>query len=165
MDDFHEIWYFDYYSKSQVLWKSDKNKRHSTRRPEYTFDHISLNSSYNEMFRTNVVQKIKTHFMLKKVFPQKSCRLWDIVENYCTAGQTTDDNMAHAYSMLDTQGYKHTFRICNTYCFSTATKFARTRLNITLYVHCLSCNITFSPMYDIQSTVLYFLELSHQNIL
>jgi hypothetical protein len=25
------------------------------------------------------------------------------------------------------------------YCFSTATKVTRTRLNVTLYVHCLSC--------------------------
>ena len=27
---------------------------------------------------------------------QKSCILWDIVEKYGTAGQATDDNMAHA---------------------------------------------------------------------
>ena len=29
--------------------------------------------------------------------------------------------------------------ICNTHCFSTATIGTRTRLNATLYVHCLSC--------------------------
>jgi len=28
-----------------------------------------------------------------------------------------------------------------TYCFSTATMVTRTRLNVTLYVHCLSCSI------------------------
>ena len=38
----------------------------------------------------------------------KSCRLWDNVENYCTAGQAADDNMAHAHCMLGTLGYKHT---------------------------------------------------------
>ena len=54
-------------------------------------------------------------------FPQKSCRLWDNVEKYCTAGQATGDSMAHAHCMLDTQGYRHTLRICNTYSFSTAT--------------------------------------------
>ena len=32
------------------------------------------------------------------------------------------------------------------------------------YTVCL-VNITFSPMYDMQSILLYFLELSHQNIL
>jgi hypothetical protein len=29
----------------------------------------------------------------------KSCRLWDNVEKYCTAGQATDGNMAHAHCM------------------------------------------------------------------
>ena len=43
--------------------------------------------------------------------------------------------------MLDTYGYKHTLTICNTYCFSTTTVVARKRLNVTLYVHCVSCFI------------------------
>jgi len=30
-------------------------------------------------------------------------------------------------------------KICNIHCFSTATMIARTRLNVTLYVHCFSC--------------------------
>jgi hypothetical protein len=47
--------------------------------------------------------------------------------------------MAYAQCMLHTEGYKYTLRICNTHCFSTATLVARTRLNVTLYVHCLSC--------------------------
>ena len=33
----------------------------------------------------------------------------------------------------------HTVRSCNTHCFSIATTVDRTRLNVTLYVHCLSC--------------------------
>jgi uncharacterized membrane protein YfbV (UPF0208 family) len=32
--------------------------------------------------------------------------------------------------MLDTLGYKHAFRMCNTYCFFTAPVVARTRFNI-----------------------------------
>jgi len=39
-------------------------------------------------------------------------------------------NTAHAHCMLDTKGYKHTLRICNTYCFSTATVIALTRLKV-----------------------------------
>ena len=46
--------------------------------------------------------------------------------------------MAHAHYMLDTYGYKHALTICNTYCFSTATMVARTRLIVTLWLHCLS---------------------------
>ena len=52
-------------------------------------------------------------------FFRKSCLLWDNVENYFTAGQAADDNMAYAHCMLGTLGYKHTVRICNTYYFST----------------------------------------------
>jgi len=29
-------------------------------------------------------------------------------KKYCRAGQATDDNMAHAHFMLDTEGYKYT---------------------------------------------------------
>ena len=47
--------------------------------------------------------------------------------------------MARAHCMLDTKGYRHTLRICNTYCFSTATVIARTRPIVPLYVHCLFC--------------------------
>jgi hypothetical protein len=36
------------------------------------------------------------------------------------------------------KNYKHTPTICNPYYFSTSTTVARTRLNVTLYVHCLS---------------------------
>ena len=61
------------------------------------------------------------------------------VEKCCRTGQATDDNMAHAHCMLDTQGYKHTLTICDSNCFSTAKMVARTRHNFTLYVHCLSC--------------------------
>jgi len=50
--------------------------------------------------KKKVVEK-KTHCMLKNFF-LKSCYLWDNVENYCRAKQTTDENMAHVYFMLDT---------------------------------------------------------------
>jgi hypothetical protein len=56
-----------------------------------------------EMFQTNVVEKIKTHILCSITFSfQKSCTLWGNVEKYCTAGQATDNNMAHAHCMLDT---------------------------------------------------------------
>ena len=63
------------------------------------------------------------------------------MEKFCIAGQATDDNMAHADCMPDNEGYTHTHthRICNTYCFSTATVIARTRLYIT--EHCMSCYV------------------------
>jgi len=58
------------------------------------------------------------------------------VEKCCRAGQDTDDD-----TTLDTEGYKRTFRTCISYCFSTATVITRTLLNVTLYLHCLSCMV------------------------
>ena len=44
-------------------------------------------------------------------------RAMEILLRLSRAGQATDDSMAHAHCTLDTKGYKHTLRICNTYCF------------------------------------------------
>jgi hypothetical protein len=56
---------------------------------------MSLNFSWNENFFRQNVERIKT------IFFRKSRRLQDHVEKYCTAGQATDNNMAHARCMLD----------------------------------------------------------------
>ena len=45
-----------------------------------------------EMFSTKVVAKIKTRILFPATFFQKSCRLWD-ENNYCIAGQDTDDTI------------------------------------------------------------------------
>jgi hypothetical protein len=42
----------------------------------------------------------------------------------------TDEDMPHAHCMLHTQACNRTLRICNTYCFSTATMAARTHLKL-----------------------------------
>jgi len=60
------------------------------------------------MFQTKVVKKIKTHFVFSNFFFRKSHCLWENVEKYCRTGQATDDDMTHAYHMLDTQSYKYT---------------------------------------------------------
>jgi len=54
------------------------------------------------MFQTKVAEKIKTHFCIQFFFLRKSCHLWDNVEKYCSVGQATDANMAHANCMLYT---------------------------------------------------------------
>jgi hypothetical protein len=40
-----------------------------------------------ELFRTNVVEKIKTHFYIQLLFPQSRAFLQDNVEKYGSAGQ------------------------------------------------------------------------------
>jgi len=56
------------------------------------------------MFRTKVVQKIKTHILRSKTssFFRKSCRLWENVGKHCRAWRATDDNKVHTHCMLDT---------------------------------------------------------------
>ena len=86
-----------------------------------------------------VYEKSKTHISCSGTFfPRKTCLLWDDVEKYFRAGQASDENTGHAHCMLHTWGFKRTVRICNAYCFYTQTVLARTLLNITLHVLCLS---------------------------
>jgi len=62
-------------------------------------------------------------FYVQKLF-RKSCLLWDNVEKWFRAGQTTGDNMAHVRFMLVTYGCKYTLWLSNTYCFITASMVA-----------------------------------------
>jgi len=68
------------------------------------YDHnISVSSSYNEKcFKRKLYRKLKYTFLGRYFFFfPKSCRLWVKVKEYCTARQSTDDNMAHAHCMQD----------------------------------------------------------------
>ena len=51
------------------------------------------------MFRTNFVEKIKTHIYIQYFFFENPA-VYGITEKYGTAGQSTDVNMAHALCML-----------------------------------------------------------------
>jgi hypothetical protein len=91
------------------------------------------------MLQTAVVQRITTHVLRFDLLVLKYRDIYENVEKYCTAGQATDDNVAHAHCMLDNSGYKHTLKICNYYCLSTATMVARPSLSVTLYVQYIVC--------------------------
>jgi len=52
--------------------------------------------------QTKTVEKIETHVLCSTTLFRKWCRSWANVGKYCTAGQATDDNMAHARIMLGT---------------------------------------------------------------
>ena len=106
-----------------------------------------------------------THFMVNNFFFyfRKSCRLWDNVERYSKTGQATDDNMAHEHCMLDTWCYKHTLRVCNAYCFTTATMAVWTLLSATLYVQCLLCLLVLHrPVFFL--LLVFCLAISHGNV-
>ena len=54
------------------------------------------------MFQTKVVGKTKTRILHSVIFFQKPYSLQDNVEIYCTVGEPTYENMAHAHCVLDT---------------------------------------------------------------
>ena len=61
------------------------------------------------------------------------------MEKHCIVGQATDDKIIRCMFIafwIPKATNTHS-ELCNTYCFSTATMAVRTRLNVTLYVHCL----------------------------
>jgi len=133
-----DVW-VGYFSKVCVensnFIKTDENDRYFTWRRLYVYDHISRISRIKNV--PNKMRRQKTHFVFSNCF-RKSCRSWDKVEKYCRARLATDDNVAHAQCMLDTKGYKHTLRICNIYCFWTATVVTRTSFYcVYTYITCL----------------------------
>jgi hypothetical protein len=128
--------------RSQVLLKSDNNNGYFTWSPTYIFLYLPEFLLEWEKFQKKVLEKIKTHILYSITFSRKSCRLWDNVEKYGSAGQAADDNIIRRMRIacwITKATDTHTLRICNTYCFSTAKVVTRTRLNVTSYVRCVSC--------------------------
>jgi hypothetical protein len=96
----------------------------------YIYDNISVTSS--EMFQTKVVVKMKAHILCSVTSVPNDVPFFEMsVEEYGRAGQATDDSTAPAQCVLERL---ETPRICNTFCFCTATVVRRTRVSITLYV-------------------------------
>ena len=80
-------------------------------------------------------------FMFSNPFLRKSFRLWNNVENYVGNRLAPDDSTIRRmlFACCITEATDTNTGTCNTYRFSTATIVSRTRLNITLCIHCLSC--------------------------
>jgi hypothetical protein len=73
-----------------------------------------------------------TQFMFSNIFPKvapfmrKCGKIW-----YSQTGHRWQNTAYAALCVLDKYRYRHILRICNTYCFSTATIVTQTRLNFT----------------------------------
>jgi len=114
--DFHEIWHLNSFRKPvEKIFKFHENPTRTTGIYMKTSVHLYVVQFLLEweVLQAKVVEKLKTHTVFSITFIQKSCRVWDNVEKYCRAGQATDDNMARAHCMLNTDGYKHTLAICS----------------------------------------------------
>ena len=86
------------------------------------------------------VAKIKTDILCSVPFFSKKVPFWENVKKYCKAGQATWQYGACALHVEYLRLQIYTLRLCTIRCSSTATMVARTRLIVTLYVHCLSCH-------------------------
>ena len=88
-----------------------------------------------EMFQ--IVDKIRTHILCCITFFRKSCHSWGNVEKYGTIRHATDKNIIRRMRLsrwiID---YKQKLKMCNAYCVFTTKMVTRTRLNVTLHVHC-----------------------------
>jgi hypothetical protein len=133
-NDFQAILHLSIFRKSvekiQVPLNSEQNK-YMQQTDLHFLSNLAELFWKREMVRTKVVQTIKTHILCSMTLLRKSYCLWGNVKKYGTAGQATRDNMAHAHCMPDTWGYRHTLRMCNNYCFCTATTDIPTRLSVT----------------------------------
>ena len=78
------------------------------------------------------------------------------MEKYCTAGQDTDDNMAHAHCMLGYIGLKihANLEYVILYSFSTAIIVTRTR-----YVICI-LHVLFHSFYHFGESLVSYFDIS-----
>ena len=92
-----------------------------------------------KIFQTKAVDKIKTQFYVHLLLPENRT-VYKIMWKNMAQPERPYDNAKHALCMMDNlrlHTHTHTHKVCNTYWFSMATMVTRTRLNVTLYVHCL----------------------------
>ena len=126
---FHEIWYLSIMRITVTLHED-----------QYTF---FISRSFllrlGNVLDKNCRENQNTCFIFNNIF-QKIVKLFEIMwKNTVELDRPPIAIWQNAHCMLDTYGYGHMFKICNTYCFSTATIVAQKCLNVTLCVHCLFC--------------------------
>jgi hypothetical protein len=93
-----------------------------------------------EILQVKFAHKIKTRVLCSITSFRKSCCLWIYVKKYGGDTLATDYNTERCMRIgcCLSKCYRHILRICNIYCFSTATMVMQTRLKVTLvYIACL----------------------------
>jgi len=140
--DFHEIWHLRVFRKSvekiRVSLKSYTNNGYFT----WGRIHIYIMSLSFLLRIRNVSEKLctvnqNTHFVFSNFFLIFPFMRWRGNILYHGAGHRWQHG-ACAFHAGYLRLQIHTLRLCNTHCFPTATMVARTPLNVTLYVHCVS---------------------------
>ena len=115
----------------------------------------------------NFFSENRTEIMSKKSGGARQATEENITRRMRFACWTNGTTRAHirttltlpgAHAHMHTQACTRATRagICNNHCFSTAKMVSRTRLNFTLYVHCLSCFHIVSSIDSIISVSTHF---------
>ena len=102
-----------------------------------------------EMYQTKVVEKFETSILRSTTIYRKSCRVWDNLEKYGTAGQATDEipwRMRTACCIPKSTDTHSKYVILIAY--SLQQWLHETRLNVMLYIHCLSYVTLFCERTD-----------------
>ena len=80
-----------------------------------------------------------THFMFNNTPPQKkNCAIYEIMWKNMVEPDRPQATIWRVSTACWITKAAYTLRIRSSYCLSTATMVTRTRLNVTLHVHCLS---------------------------
>ena len=93
------------------------------------------------MFQVKVVEKIKTHILCSVTLFEKRTvyeKMWTKKINIAERGRPQMAVWCMRIACWITK-VANTLRLRNIHCFSTATMAVRPHLNVTLYVHWLSC--------------------------
>jgi len=93
------------------------------------------------MLQTNVVEEIKTHILCSVTlfFFSENLAVYEIMWKNIVERVRPQMTLWRMRIACWITKATHALTLCNTYCFSAATVVARTRLTVTLYVHCLYC--------------------------
>jgi hypothetical protein len=114
--DFRQIWFFENFPRKFKFHLSLAKITGTLHEDICTFMVIScwILLGMENLSDKSCRENQNTNFMFKEFF-RESCRLWDHVEKYCTAGQATDDNItwrmriSWRITKVRTPTHKHTF--------------------------------------------------------
>jgi hypothetical protein len=117
--------------KIQASSKSDKSNVYFTWKPIYIYDNIPrlILLRLRNVSEQNCCNK-QNQILCSVTLFRKSCRLWGNADKMWYS-RAIQGNTAQTVCMLGTVSYIHIYRICNTYCFSTAAIFMWNNFNVT----------------------------------
>jgi len=90
-----------------------------------------------------ICREIKTHISCSINVFFGNRNVCEIMWKNIAEPERATDNTSHAHCVPDKWVYRHALRICNTYCFSTATMVMRTRLCYVYSTHSFRLVLAF----------------------